>query len=107
MKNKIANTIVTTTLAGLSLGCLLTFSAVPAAVAAETWKATFQEVCGKVDASQTLSVKEIEALIVEADKLAPEIQKSDDPSKKIYLKRLKNCRSVYEFMVDSKKSAGK
>jgi len=107
MKNKISTPLITTLLMGLALGCMLGLAIVPAATAAETWKASFEEICGKVDASQTLGIKEMEELIQKADKLMPEIQKSDDPSKKIYLKRLKNCRSMYEFMIESKKDSGK
>jgi hypothetical protein len=76
-------------------------------VAAEAWKDAFEDVCSQVDASQTLSIKELEALIERADKLLPEIQKSEDPAKKNYLKRLKSCRSMFEFSIDSKKSADK
>lgn len=85
----------------------LVLACATAAPAAETWKDTFEDVCSKVDASQTMSIKELEALIERADKLAPEIQKSDDPAKKIYLKRLKNCRSIFEFSIDAKMSSGK
>ena len=94
-------------LTGLSLACLLTLAAVPNAHCAENWKDSFEDICAKVDASSTLSIKELEALMDRADKLAPEIQKSDDPAKKVYLRRLKNCRSMFEFSIDTKKDAGK
>jgi hypothetical protein len=94
-------------IAGLTATCMLILSLATAAAAAETWKETFEDVCSKVDASQTMGIKELETLIERADKLQPEIQRSEDPAKKIYLKRLKNCRSIFEFTIDSKKSTGK
>ena len=75
--------------------------------AAENWKETFDEVCGKVQGADSLSDKEIAVLIEKADKIAPEIQKSDEPGKKVYLQRLKKCRAVYEFMLEARKNSGK
>lgn len=46
-------------------------------------------------------------MIEKADKLMPEIQKSDDPAKKVFLQRLKKCRNMYEFMLETRKNSGK
>ena len=92
---------------GLALVCLFTLAVAPASHGAENWKEPFEEICSKVDISSTLSIKELEALIDRADKLAPEIQKSEDPGKKVYLRRLKGCRSMFEFAIDSKKNTEK
>lgn len=91
----------------LSMACAFVLAFAAAAAATENWKGAFEDVCSKVDASQTMSIKELESLIQQADKLLPEIQKSEDPAKKIYLKRLKNCRSIFEFSIESKKNSGK
>ena len=108
MKNiNVVSTRIVQCLAGLAIACLFTLSVVPAAHCAENWRDPFEEICSKVDASSTLSTKELEALIERADKLAPEIQKSEDPAKKVYLRRLKGCRSMFEFAIDSKKNAEK
>ncbi len=87
--------------------CLATIAAVPAASAAEGWKVTFDEICGKVQGADSLSNQELAAMIEKADRIGPEIQKSDDPAKKVYLQRLKKCRSMYEFMIESKKESSK
>lgn len=94
-------------LTGLVLGGMIGLAVASTAIAAEDWKASFEDICSKVDASQAMSAKELEALMEKADRLAPEIQKSEDPTKKVYLKRLKNCRSMYEFMLESKKAPAK
>lgn len=96
-----------TSLTGITLIGILALATVPAAAGAEAWRNTFENICSKVDVSQTLSITELEALIAQSDKLTPEIQKSEDPSKKVYLRRLKNCRSMFEFAIDTKKTEGK
>jgi hypothetical protein len=35
------------------------------------------------------------------------IQSSDSPSKKVYVLRLKKCRSLFEFIIETKKSPEK
>ncbi len=92
---------------GFIMACLLTFATVSAAPAQDSWKPSFEEICSKVQATDNLSVAELEALITKADKLLPIIQSSDSPSKKVYVMRLKRCRSLFEFIIDTKKSPEK
>lgn len=89
----------------VALACAILF--LPQAVMAEDWKAAFDEICSKVQGADSLSQQEIENLIKKADKTLPEIQASNDPGKKVYITRLKKCRGVYEFMLDTKKGAAK
>jgi hypothetical protein len=107
MKNTAPTTFMKKGLTMLILACSCLVATPPSASAAEDWKATFEDICSKVDASGTLSTKELETLIERADKLMPEIQRSDDPSKKVYLQRLKKCRSLYEFSIDLQKAPEK
>jgi hypothetical protein len=102
------NTIMTERLIpGLALMFLLALAIISTPSAAGNWKDSFDDICSKTQGSDSLSVKELSTLIERADKLMPEIQASDDPSKKIYLQRLKKCRALFEFMIDSKKGSGK
>jgi hypothetical protein len=89
------------------VACLLTLAMVSAAPAQESWKPSFEEICSKVQATDNLSTAELAALIEKADKLLPVIQASDSPSKKVYVLRLKKCRSLFEFIIDTKKSPEK
>ncbi len=91
----------------IALAVLFACTAITTAYAADTWRDSFDDVCGKVPVAGDLNEKELAELIDKADKLSPEIQKSDDSAKKVYLKRLKNCRGVFEFMLDTKKSEKK
>jgi hypothetical protein len=91
---------------GFVVACLLSLAAAPAH-AQDSWKPAFEEICSKVQATDNLSPAELAALIDKADKLIPVIQASDSPSKKVYVQRLKKCRSLFEFIVDTKKNPGK
>ncbi len=88
---------------GLALACTLCTAMASSAFAEESWKEAFDDVCGKVQFAESLTTQEIAALIEKADKILPEIEKSEDPGKKIYLMRLKKCRALYEFMIESRK----
>jgi len=92
---------------GLALMLLLALAIISTPSAAGNWKDSFDDICSKTQGSDALSVKELTALIERSDKLMPEIQASDDPSKKIYLQRLKKCRALFEFMIESKKGSEK
>lgn len=104
MKN---NNLIHLATKGFIVACLLTLATVSAAYAQDSWKPSFEEICSKVQATDTLSTAELTALIEKADKLLPVIQASDSPSKKVYVLRLKKCRSLYEFIIDTKKSPEK
>lgn len=92
---------------GLAVMFLLGLAMLSTPSAAGNWKDSFDDICSKTHGSDTLSVKELQSLIERSDKLMPEIQASDDPSKKIYLQRLKKCKALFEFMIESKKGPEK
>ncbi len=106
MKKNLSRELIRRSCFGLVLACVFCAAMARPAVAEESWKEAFDDVCGKVQFADNLTTQEIAALIEKADKILPEIEKSDDPGKKIYLLRLKKCRALYEFMIESRKSAG-
>lgn len=87
------------------LAVLISVLSVSGAAAEENWKTAFDEICGKVQGADALSNQEISALMDKADKLMPDIQRSDDPAKKVYLQRLKKCRNMYDFMLETRKDS--
>lgn len=107
MKKNISIYFITKSLMAIAMACSLALATVPLAWTAENWKDSFDEICGKVQGAESLSEQELAALVEKADKLLPVIQASDNPAKKVYLQRLKKCRAVYEFMIDTKRSPGK
>ena len=107
MKNFLSPEQMTKRFIGFAAACLIAVAPLSAAWAAEDWKASFDDICSKVDVSGTMSAKELAALVDRADKLMPEIQASNDSHKKVYLQRLKKCRSMYQFMIETKSDTAK
>ncbi len=71
------------------------------------WQKEFDEVCSKTQDAMTFSTAELTALIQRCDALEPKIEKLDETRRKIYLKRLRQCRGLYAYVLESKKSEKK
>jgi uncharacterized protein CbrC (UPF0167 family) len=69
--------------------------------AQEDWKAEFDDICAKTADSMSLSKAEIKDLIARCDKLKPRIEKLDESTAKVYLKRLQMCKDLYVFVLES------
>ena len=83
------------------------FSLVPTAVtAAETaaagWKTEFDAVCGQTDNAADMTVAELTRAVARCDALLPQIEALEATPRKLYLKRLQMCRSLFAFMLESK-----
>lgn len=74
-----------------------------AAYAVDDWKAEFADVCGWTTDSMALSKDEVKVLIERCDKLKPRIEKLDESTAKVYLKRLQMCRDLFVYVLESKK----
>ena len=74
--------------------------------AQQEWKEEFAAVCSKTQNAMTLSVAELEDLIDRCDKLGERLNELDGlqggTAKKVYTKRLKMCRELYEFTLEYK-----
>jgi uncharacterized protein YkvS len=75
------------------------FSAV---YAQDDWKAEFADICSKTDDPMALSKAEVKSLIERCDKLKPRIEKLDESTAKVYLRRLQVCKDLFAFVLDSK-----
>lgn len=71
---------------------------------AQDWHEEFDSICSKVETGDTLSVEEIRSLIERSEVLLKKIETIDDPSKKVYIFRLKKCKEFFEYLVELKKS---
>ena len=65
-------------------------------------EATFNELCGRTDQAEALTVEELTTMIAECDSLEKKITHSSHPKKKILLFRLKKCRNFLHFMIQTK-----
>jgi len=73
----------------------------PLLVRRRSRKAELDAVCSKTQDSPALTKLEIKSLIERCDRLKPRIEKLDESAAKVYLKRLKMCRDLFAFMLES------
>jgi len=72
------------------------------AFAMDDWKMEFDTVCARTQEAAGMSRDELKNLVDRCDKLRPRIEKLDDTQKKVYLKRLRMCRDLYSFVLETK-----
>lgn len=70
----------------------------------EEWKAEFEAVCSKTDTLTDMPEAEIASLLERCDKLAVSLDAEDKSFRKVHLIRLKTCRDLISFMLDSKRA---
>jgi len=75
---------------------------IPGALAQDGWKAEYESVCSKTDVAMTLSITELKDLISRCDRLKPRIEAEEESTRKVYLRRLRMCRDLYQYVLDSK-----
>jgi hypothetical protein len=110
-----------TTIAAVFLGILLSMGLTGGVCAAneplapsaqaptppEAWQKEFDDICSKTQDAMTFSQDELASLIQRCDALLPQIQKLDDTQKKVYTGRIRMCRGLYAYVLDSKKNEKK
>jgi hypothetical protein len=69
---------------------------------AEAWQQEFDEVCGKTQDAMSLTAEELKSLVVRCDALEPKIEKLDETRRKVFQRRLKQCRGLYAYVLESK-----
>lgn len=78
----------------------------PAAVyAEEPWKEKLMELCAKTDVAMTLSTQELKELIAGCERLSPVIESLEESPRKVYRKRLKMCRDLFTYVLETKEQA--
>jgi len=80
---------------------------VSTAFGAEAWKDEFDRLCGVTDQATTFSEEELKTLIHDCDKLTEILKGMDIPKKKLYLFRIKKCRNLFSFVLDTKKHSSR
>jgi hypothetical protein len=84
------------------------FAAVAAAGAAEPggepadWRVEFEAVCSQTDSSMTLTSEELAQLVARCDRLIEQIGAEAEVVRRVYLKRLKNCRELFAYVLASR-----
>lgn len=80
------------------------FSGSGAVYAQDDWKKEFEDVCSQSQNAMAFSEDQLRGLIERCDKLKPLIEKLDERPRKIYLKRLRLCRDLFMFVLESKEN---
>ena len=73
----------------------------------EPWQKEFDDICSKTQDAMAVSNEELIALISRCDALKPKIEKLDETRKKVYLERLRKCRGLYAYVLESKRKNNK
>ncbi len=107
LKRMFIAVVLITGLAGFSSTRAFGEPASPAAREREAWQKEFDEICSRTQDAMSLSQEELATLIQRADALLPQIEKLDETRKKVYMGRLRMCRGLYEYVLESKKNEKK
>ncbi len=87
-----------------AIGLLLVFLPGGIAWPEEDWRPEFEAVCGKTDVSMALSKEELKDLVTRCGKLEARIAAEEETVRKVYLRRLKMCRDLFGYVLESKES---
>lgn len=71
------------------------------------WQKEFDDVCSRTQDAMAYSIEELTVLIRRCDALLPQLEKLDDTQKKVYRERLRMCRGLYAYVLESKESEKK
>ncbi len=101
-KGKTAIFVMVISLASFSPSAIDILQTVVRAAYAQDWKAEFEAICARTQDAAGMTPEELKNLVSRCDKLSPQIEKLDETQKKVYTKRLKMCRDLYSFVLESK-----
>jgi hypothetical protein len=82
-------------------------AALQAAPSHWVWQKEFDELCARTQDAMAYSIEELTVLIKRCDALMPHIEELDDTQKKVYRERLRMCRGLYAYVLDSKQNDSK
>jgi hypothetical protein len=66
------------------------------------WQKEFDDVCSKTQDAMSLSIADLTLLVKRCDALVPRIEKLDETRRKVFLRRLQQCRGLYAYVLESK-----
>jgi hypothetical protein len=64
-------------------------------------KREFAEICADSTNGGSLGKEQLQSYLARCDKLEARIEKLEDTDRRFYLRRLKSCRDLYQFMLDT------
>jgi len=70
------------------------------------WHEEFKYLCSMVDRADSLNMEELNSLIARSDALLKTLETINEPSKKVYIFRLKKCRAFFQYVIELKSRQG-
>ncbi len=70
----------------------------------EEWRAEFQRLCGQAQAASSLASEELRSLVEESALLVEFFQARAERSQRVFLFRIKKCRSLFQYMLELRES---
>jgi len=74
----------------------------PTRAAEPAWQAEFADVCSRTQDAMSLADAELKALVARCDALVPAVEALEEPARKVQLRRLKACRELFQFVLESR-----
>ena len=78
-----------------------------ASAATEAWQKEYDDICSKTQDAMTFSIDQLSVLVKRCDALQPQIDKLDDTRKKVYSRKLAQCRGLFAYVLESKQKEKK
>jgi len=79
----------------------------PDSASVEDWEKEFDDLCSKTQDAMSYSISELKTMIQRCDALQPQIEKLDETRKKVFSRRLAQCRGLYAYVLESKQNEKK
>lgn len=69
----------------------------------DDWKKEFETVCCQTDNAMSLTDEQLKEYIERCDRIKPAIEALEPSPRKVYLKRWKLCRELFQYVLDTRK----
>jgi hypothetical protein len=67
----------------------------------------FDDTCSRTQDAMLLTNDELKDLVRRCDALVPKLTKLDETQRKVYKRRLEQCRGLFAYVLDTKKDSNK
>ena len=72
------------------------------AAGGDDWRTDFDDACAKTTEAMDLSREELLNLIAKCERVKKALETQDEAVRKVYLKRVQMCLSLFQYVVDTK-----
>ncbi len=86
------------------LAAALALAAAGASLAAPEapWRTEFDAICARTQDAMSLPDDELRELVARSDRLLPALERLPETERKVFTRRLRACRALYAFVLESR-----